>query len=274
MYYQFGGGGGGDDMDEMIAQMMFGGMGGRMPRQRRGRDEGIGYPVTLEDLYVGKTVTIPREKTVVTGQGRNQQIKQVSAPLKVTIEKGMQHEQQIRFKGEGDQHPQIQVPGDVVVVLQEEKHEVFTRDGSDLHIAKKLTLAEALCGFQFVIKHLDGRGLVVRSEPGMIIAPDKKKCIPNEGMPVFQKPGEFGDLIITFEVDFPERVEASAVDLLRGALPPPKSVEYDFDPTEAETVYVTRQNLDDVRREVEREEDDDDEEGPGGMGPGLQCAHQ
>lgn len=36
---------------------------------------------------------------------------------------------------------------------------------------RKISLNDALCGCQFVVKHLDGRELVVTSRPGDILEP-------------------------------------------------------------------------------------------------------
>ena len=62
-------------------------------------------------------------------------------------------------------------PGDVILVLQQKDHELFTRQGDDLFMTKKIHLAEALCGFHMVIKHLDKRDLVVKYPAGQVIEP-------------------------------------------------------------------------------------------------------
>jgi DnaJ-class molecular chaperone len=46
--------------------------------------------------------------------------------------------------------------GDLVFVIQEKPHEIFTRKGADLYMKKSITLVEALIGFEFKLKHLDG----------------------------------------------------------------------------------------------------------------------
>jgi DnaJ family protein A protein 2 len=63
--------------------------------------------------------------------------------LEVHIDKGMKHGQRITFTGEADQAPGVE-PGDIVLLLQEKEHEVFQRDGNDLHMTYKIGLAEAL----------------------------------------------------------------------------------------------------------------------------------
>ena len=44
--------------------------------------------------------------------------------LEVHIDKGMTDGQKIVFSGEGDQEPDIP-PGDIIIVLDEQEHEVF-----------------------------------------------------------------------------------------------------------------------------------------------------
>lgn len=63
----------------------------------------------------------------------------------------------------------------MVIVLQQKEHDLFTRKGGDLYCTYNIGLAEALCGFSFVLKHLDNRELLVSYPAGKIIQP---------GMPV------------------------------------------------------------------------------------------
>ena len=62
-------------------------------------------------------------------------------------------------------------PGDVIIVLQQESHPVFERNGDNLLMKHKLKLVESLCGFQMVVKHLDGRKIIIRHPPNDPIAP-------------------------------------------------------------------------------------------------------
>lgn len=49
--------------------------------------------------------------------------------------------------------------------------QTFRREGKDLHMNHKIGLVEALCGFQFMLKHLDGRQIVVKYPAGKVIEP-------------------------------------------------------------------------------------------------------
>jgi DnaJ family protein A protein 2 len=62
-------------------------------------------------------------------------------------------------------------PGDVIIVLQLKEHDSFTRRGDDLIFKKTVSLTEALCGVSFVIKHLDGRNILLTTKCGDVIEP-------------------------------------------------------------------------------------------------------
>lgn len=53
--------------------------------------------------------------------------------------------------------------------------QTFKRDGNDLFINHKIGLVEALCGCQFLIKHLDGRQIVVKYPAGKVIEPGQNQ---------------------------------------------------------------------------------------------------
>ena len=119
------------------------------------------------------------------------------------IAKGMRDGQKITFEGEADQAPGSE-PGDIVVVLDEQEHPIFQRNGNNLLMKMTITLSEALCGFHRLVHTLDDRTLLVTSQPGRVIKPGDRKCIVNEGMPLLKYVGERGSLIIQFDVKFPE----------------------------------------------------------------------
>lgn len=66
------------------------------------------------------------------------------------------------------------VTGDIVFVLQQKEHPKFKRKGDDIFYEHTLSLTEALCGFQFIIMHLDGRQLLIKSQPGEVVKPGKQ----------------------------------------------------------------------------------------------------
>ena len=62
----------------------------------------------------------------------------------------------------------------MVVILQQTEHPDFVRQGLDLIMKKKITLADALSGFSMTIMHLDKRKLLIINSPGLVVSPGKK----------------------------------------------------------------------------------------------------
>jgi len=227
--------------------------------------------------------------------------------LEVHINKGMSDGKTVRFQGEGDQHPEMEA-GDVVIVLEEEAHPVFTRKHHDLHMRMQLNLSEALCGFRREIRTLDDRILLIKSEPGQVIHEGQMKAIDNEGMPHLKNPYEKGMLVIQFEVKFPPSnflTDAKKLSQLQSLLPAAPKVNQEFSKqelAEAEECnmqeYVPTNNAGRGERAGPRggfpsghpfssffggaghhrqDSDDDDDDGThhaGGGGGGVECATQ
>jgi DnaJ family protein A protein 2 len=121
----------------------------------------------------------------------------------------MCHNEKIVFRNMADEKPNMET-GNVNFIIQEKEHEVFKRKGADLLIAKSMSLKEALTGFAWKIKHLDGRQIVIQSKPGEVIQAEGAggrpfvKKVSNEGMPSKGNPFVKGNLYVLFTVEFPQ----------------------------------------------------------------------
>lgn len=138
--------------------------------------------------------------------------------LEVHVEKGMAHGAKQVFSGEADEVPGT-LPGDVVAVIQEERHALFKRNGSDLMIEMEINLNEALCGFTKTVKQLDGRMLKIEVPPGTVTRHDSYKAIRGEGMPLRGNPFNKGCLFVHFTIRFPKSLPKELVSKLAGVLP-------------------------------------------------------
>ncbi|KAF9453473.1 DnaJ-domain-containing protein [Macrolepiota fuliginosa MF-IS2] len=130
----------------------------------------------------------------------------------IFIEKGMTDRQRIVLAGAGDQEPDVPA-GDVVIQLKAKPHESFERSGNDLLTRVKITLSEALLGFSRVlVTHLDGRGVRVSSPPSKIIKPDQTIVLRGEGMPIYKRSHEKGDLYVVLSLEMPDESWLNAVN--------------------------------------------------------------
>lgn len=193
--------------------------------------------------------------------------------LEVCVERGMAHGSKIVFRGEADEAPDT-VPGDIVFVVQQKEHAVFKRKGADLFFEKRLSLAEALCGFRFAVPHLDGRLLLVGSQEGDVVKPGAFKAVYDEGMPVHGNPTEKGRLFIQFDVAFPEKGDLLDAEIVQlAALLPPRPT-LDIETLDA-CHEVSASDVDmeaELRRQRERQQEEEEED-PRGAGR-VQCAQQ
>jgi len=270
-----GGGGGSED----LFNMFFGGGGGRRggsASRRKGPNVTHQLNVTLDDLYNGKTVKMAVKRKVIKGeakicpkckgQGVVMEIRQIGPgmitqmqrqctncggqgylfdtrierkAIDVHIDRGMKNNEKVVFRGMADEQPNMET-GDVNFVVNEKEHSLFKRKGADLLLVKELSLNQALCGFKFVITHLDKRKVCIQSKPGEIIkalSDDDKspfvKMIPDEGMPSRGNPFVKGNLYVLFKVNFPNDGDLTpdVCNVLRKVLPSSDDDNNDMDIT-------------------------------------------
>jgi hypothetical protein len=81
---------------------------------------------------------------------------------------------------------------------------------------QNMTLKEALCGFSLEIPHLSGKMLrISHSATSHVIKPNEKKPIPGYGM---VKNGQTGNLIIDFDISFPDKLTEEQIKVLQNIL--------------------------------------------------------
>lgn len=133
----------------------------------------------------------------------------------IKIPMGKKNGEQIILHGEGDNHPEIDVPGDIVLLIIQKNHDSFKRINNDLLYTHKISLKDALCGSEFYITHLDKRILLVKTEP--LINNSELFVLANEGMK--NENMTSGDLIIKFEVVMPKKLGDGVIEMLKKILP-------------------------------------------------------
>lgn len=150
--------------------------------------------VTLEELYHGSTKTI-RVPPPDAPFHQTHHAKHVS----VHIPPGTQAGHVLVCSGEID-FVQDATPADLILIVQQQRHELFTRKHYDLAMTLSIRWSQALRGLQQRIPHLSGREIPI-SVPGPIQNGDVYR-LKGYGMP--KSSTEYGDLYIEFEVMLPQ----------------------------------------------------------------------
>ncbi|EPZ31158.1 Chaperone DnaJ domain-containing protein [Rozella allomycis CSF55] len=169
--------------------------------------------LTLEELYHGATKKIKIQKKVLDkNTGLAGQIEKI---LTINVKKGWKTGTKVVFPKEGDQDRNI-IPADLVFVVAEKPHALFTRQGNNLRFKAKVSLHDALIGTVLEIETLDNRHLHI---PVIGIVDSKsEKIVKGEGMPISNKENEKGDLIINFEIEFPKYLNDEQKQYIHKAL--------------------------------------------------------
>ncbi|EKU22228.1 molecular chaperone, partial [Nannochloropsis gaditana CCMP526] len=172
----------------------FGGTGG----PRRSPNLYLQVELTLEELFKGATrkVRLNRQKVV------DRRLVVEPKVLEAAFERGMQDGARLVLAGEAEGLGNA-APGDIIIQVRELKHPTFVRRNADLLCEMKVTLTEALTGFERPLRHLDGRQLWVKGKAGQVTRPGSVWLLEGEGMPVRGEPSLRGRLFIKFAVVFP-----------------------------------------------------------------------
>ena len=102
-----------------------------------------------------------------------------------------------------------------IMRFNEISHPNFKRIENDLFCSKKITLSQALHGFDFEFKELS---ILRQTTPQIVpiivsersvIPPNMVRKLPNLGMPFMNNPHQFGHVYIRYIVEFPKSIDKS-----------------------------------------------------------------
>jgi hypothetical protein len=101
--------------------------------------------------------------------------------------------------------------GDIKISILIQNNTAFKRSGLDLILEKSISLKDALCGFSFELKYINGKSYTLNNNKGSIVPSEYKKVYPKMGL----KRGEHvGNMVIIFHVDFPEKLTNEQINKL------------------------------------------------------------
>ncbi|XP_033495584.1 dnaJ homolog subfamily B member 13 [Epinephelus lanceolatus] len=169
--------------------------------------------LSLDDLFHGCTKKIKISRRVMNEDGYTSSIR--DKLLTIDVRPGWKECTRITFPKEGDQGPN-NIPADIVFIVRQKSHPLFVRQHNDLIYKARITLEMALTGFSVDVDTLDGRLLSIPIND--IVHPAYNKVVTGEGMPLSQDPSHRGNLIVTFDIQFPEKLSAESKHLIKQAL--------------------------------------------------------
>jgi len=171
--------------------------------------------VSLEEILNGTSKKLKITRKVLNPDGRSTRLE--DKILTIDIKPGWKAGTKITFPKEGDQNPGT-IPADIVFVIKDRPHQTFVRDGSDIKYTQRMSLRDALCGSTIQVPTLDGRRIPVALND--VIKPTTQKRIQGEGLPLPKTPTRRGDLIVDFNIIFPDSIPMATKEVLKDCIPP------------------------------------------------------
>lgn len=173
--------------------------------------------VSLEEINTGATKKMKISRKVLSPDGRS--LRTEDKVLTIEIKPGWKQGTKITFPREGDQSPST-IPADIIFIVKDKPHATFKREGSDLIYTAKIPLKDvstplqssaftlidlfqALCGATITVPTLDATR-TRKLQLNEIIKPTTEKRLTGDGLPYPRQPTTRGDIIVRFDIKFPD----------------------------------------------------------------------
>ena len=177
-------------------ESMFGGMGGGKQRTSsfKGQDYATEIRLTILDVLVSQKQTLN-----INGKS-----------IRITIPAGVENGQTIKISGHGAPGTNGGPNGDLYISFVIENSTKFKREGNNLYEEVNLDLFTAILGGEITIETLTSK-VKLTILPGT--QNSTKVKLKGKGMPIYKKEGDFGDLIITYQIKIPNNLTDKQIEL-------------------------------------------------------------
>ena len=167
--------------------------------------------ITLKQAYTGTPIQFEIERWIQEGDLKINENETIS----IDIPQGFDEGESILLQGSGNiiNVGGKTVKGDIQLNISILNATDFKRTKNDLYYKKTITLKEALCGFKFKLDHINGNQLGLNVN--IILFTGAKQVFKNLGM---VREGVTGNLILEFEVKFPETLTPEQKEALSNIL--------------------------------------------------------
>ena len=131
--------------------------------------------------------------------------------LKVNVPAGVDNGMRLRLTGEGESGPLGGPPGDLFVIIGVTPHDVFERDGDDLHMELPISVYQAMLGADIEVTTIRQETAAVNVAAGS--QPGELYRVQGAGMPNING-RRSGDLHVHFKVVVPQKLGSEQRQLI------------------------------------------------------------
>jgi len=130
--------------------------------------------------------------------------------ITINIPAGVAEGMQLSMNGKGNAGPRSGVPGDLIIAIEEQGHEHFSREGNNIFYEHYLNFADAAIGTSVEVPTLEGKAKVkidAGTQPGKILR------LKGKGIPDVNGYGR-GDLLVSLNVWTPQHLSSEEKKIL------------------------------------------------------------
>jgi DnaJ-class molecular chaperone len=150
--------------------------------------------ISFEESYTGGQMPITVEREIKNGKMTYHEEEKIY----ISIPPGIDDGEIIEIEEKG--HVCNDIKGPIKLYIRVASS-VYDRKGLNLIYTQTVTFKESICGFAYIMTHIDGSKLNLKSSRGNVIQNGDEKNIKGRG---FTRDGQVGDLIIRFKVTPPK----------------------------------------------------------------------
>jgi molecular chaperone DnaJ len=137
-------------------------------------------------------------------------VHQEKVTVTVDVPAGINHGETLRLSHQGEAGVRGATAGDLYVTVHVREHDVFERDGADIHSQATISYAQAVLGAKIAVMTIDGEGTLTIPEgthSGTVFK------LRGKGVPDLHGRGH-GDQYVTVTIDVPKKVSRRQKELL------------------------------------------------------------
>ena len=132
--------------------------------------------------------------------------------IRITVPAGISGGQTIKLNGQGGPSMNGGPAGDLYITFVIANDPVYKREGDNLYMNVPIDLYTAVLGGETVIETLNGKvKLKVKPETQN----GTKVRLKGKGFPVYKKDGEYGDLLVTYDIKIPTHLSEKQKEMFR-----------------------------------------------------------
>ncbi|MCG8183067.1 DnaJ C-terminal domain-containing protein [Tenacibaculum piscium] len=160
----------------------------------KGQDFNAELHLNLEDVY-------QTHKQVLTVN---------NSKIRLSIPAGVENGQVIKISGKGGAGINGGPNGDLYITFSIKNHTKFKRESNNLYTTVDLDVYTAILGGEITVDTFNGK---VKLKIAPETLNNTKVKLKGKGFPVYKKEGQFGDLIITYTIKIPTRLNDKEKEL-------------------------------------------------------------